>query len=332
MNFSLSGFSNATIAWLSALLAVQAFAQDTATVNTIDLEPQTQSQIADETVVVRGQRLSEIEFDLPRYVIEFIEEAAAPARGRGFARWHRNFCVGVHNLAEEPAQYIVDRISALALDVGLEVGEPGCNPDSIIVFSTNAEQTASMMVESEPRVFRPAGGESGMELGFEGLDNFVATDRAVRWWHVSLPVDARHRQAAIELPNSNCIKGIHCFPWIGVLGPSRIHSGIVDELKYVIIIVDATKLPGTSWGQLADYLALVSLAQINPQADPQSFDSILNLFTNPAAYSGLTDWDESYLQSLYAFDQRRVLRLQRNEIVSQIVKQEQSLSENTSSD
>jgi len=188
------------------------------------------------------------------------------------------------------------------------------------------------MVESQPRVFRPAGGEAGTELGLAALDDFATTDRAVRWWHVSLPVDARHRQAAIELANSNCIGGIHCYPWLGVLGPSRIHSGIVDELKYVIIVVDATKLTGTSWGQLADYLALVSLAQINPEADPQSFDSILNLFSNPAAYSGLTDWDESYLQSLYAADQRRVLSLQRNEIVSRIVEQEQSLSEDTSSE
>ena len=40
----------------------------------------------DEEVIVRGQRLSEIEFDLPRYTIEFIEETAAQARGRGFAR------------------------------------------------------------------------------------------------------------------------------------------------------------------------------------------------------------------------------------------------------
>ena len=327
MKCSLRFFVTITLAWVSALSTVQAFAQDSATGNTDDSELNTRSPVVDETVLVRGQRLSEIEFDLPRYVIEFIEEATAQARGRGFARWHRNFCVGVHNLANEPAQYIVDRISALALDVGLEPGEPGCNPDSIIIFSTNAEETASMMVKSQPRVFRPAGAEAGTELGLAALDNFAATDRAVRWWHVSLPVDARHGQAAIELANSNCIGGIHCYPYIGVLGPSRIHSGIVDELKYVIIIVDATKLTGTSWGQLADYLALVSLAQINPEADPQDFDSILNLFSNPAAYSGLTDWDESYLQSLYAFDQRRNVRLQRNEIVSRIVEQEENLSD-----
>lgn len=54
-----------------------------------------QRLFADEEVIVRGERLSEIEFDLRRYVTEFVEEAAAQSRGRGFARWHRSSCVGV---------------------------------------------------------------------------------------------------------------------------------------------------------------------------------------------------------------------------------------------
>ena len=86
----------------------------------------------------------------------------------------------------------------------------------------------------------------------------------------------------------------------------------------MIIIVDATKLTGTTWQQLGDYLAVVSLAQINPKTNPAEFDSILNLFSNPAAYSGLTDWDRSYLKAIYTFDQQRITFLQRNEIVNAI--------------
>jgi hypothetical protein len=42
--------------------------------------------------------------------------------------------------------------------------------------------------------------------------------------------------------------------------------------------------------QLADYLAVVSLAQINPKTNPAEFDSILNLFSNPTCLiPGLTD-------------------------------------------
>ena len=64
------------------------------------------------------------------------------------------------------------------------------------------------------------------------------------------------------------------------------------------------------------------LAQINLKTDPAEFDSILNLFSNPAAYSGLTDWDRSYLKAIYTFDQERVTPLQRNEIVSRIADSE----------
>ena len=77
-------------------------------------------------------------------------------------------------------------------------------------------------------------------------------------------------------------------------------------MQRVIIIVDSTKLTGTTWQQLGDYLAVVSLAQVDLDTNPAAFDSILNLFSNPEAYSGLTDWDRTYVQALYQFDQRRI--------------------------
>jgi hypothetical protein len=91
---------------------------------------------------------------------------------------------------------------------------------------------------------------------------------------------------------------------------------------YVVVIVDATKLKGTTWQQLGDYLAVVSLCQIDPHTNPASFDSILNLFTNPKAYSGLTDWDRSYVRALYEFDQERIESMQTNEIVGRIAARE----------
>lgn len=271
-------------------------------------------------VVVRGRRLEDIEDDLRLYIRDFIGEVVARPPGRGFARWRRNVCIGVHNLDNGAAQYVVDRISSLVLDVGLTPGEPGCNPDVNILFATNAKEMAALMVESQPRTFRPIGGNAGMDLGLAALDDFVQSDRAVRWWHVSLPVGAMTGAPAIEV-NKGCGQA-HCPPVTSVAGPSRIHNGTRDELMYVIIIVDATQLKGTTWQQLGDYLAVLSLAQIDPKTNPGAFDSILNLFTNRAAYSGLTDWDRSYLRALYALDQERISSLQMNEIVSLIAEQE----------
>ena len=110
--------------------------------------------------------------------------------------------------------------------------------------------------------------------------------------------------------------------WLPLAGPSRIHNGTRDDLRNVIIVVDATKLAGTTWQQLADYLAVVSLAQVDPDASPAAYDSILNLFSNPAAYSGLTDWDRSYVRALYEFDQERRVEAQEGDLVSKMTRQE----------
>jgi hypothetical protein len=301
------------------MLMAQATAQEPTAAGPAPSSAAEPPAVGDE-VVVRGRRLEDIESDLRIHIRNFIGEVVAKPAGRGFARWHRRVCVGVYNLENTAAQYVVDRVSRLALEVGLEPGEPGCAPQVSIVFATNAHETAAGMVEADRRAFLRVAGQAGMDLGRVALDQFVASDKAVRWWHVSLPVDARTGGPAIEV-TKNCGQ-LHCPPVVDVAGPSRIHNGTRDDLLYVIIIVDASRLKGTTWQQLGDYLAVLSLAQIDPNTNPAEFDSILNLFTNPAAYSGLTDWDRSYMKALYDFDQEKIASLQANEIISRIAKRE----------
>jgi hypothetical protein len=66
----------------------------------------------------------------------------------------------------------------------------------------------------------------------------------------------------------------------------------------------------------------VSLAQIDLDTNPTAFDSILNLFTNPKAYSGLTDWDRSYVRALYEFDPERNPNMQKGDLMSRMVRGE----------
>ena len=301
----------------AALLTMQAFAQQASPGAAADGEG---AQPLEE-IVVRGQRMSEIKDDLRIHIGEFIKEITALPAGRGFARWQGRVCVGVHNLARDPAQYLVDRISALALEVGLRPGEPGCNPEVVVIFTTDGKETARFIVEEHPTVLRP-NGEGGQQRGLRAMDEFAESDRPIRWWHLSLPVDARTGAPAIEQHGGNILGGFGGAPTVNVEGASHIYSGIRDAMQSVIIIVDSTKLTGTTWQQLGDYLAVVALAQVDLDADPTAYDSILNLFNNPKAYSGLTDWDRSYVHALYDFDQRRVANLQRGEIVSKMLRRE----------
>lgn len=260
--------------------------------------------------------MSDIEFNLQDYVRDFVGQVVRLPMGGGYARWRDRVCISVSNLEKDAAQYIVDRISQLAGDVGLEPGEPGCSPNVFIIFTVDAKTAASYMVENEPKLFRPFGGVCCMQLGLEALNDFSESDSPVRWWHVSMPVDVQSGRRAIRLPQDSET------PINSVSGPSRIHGGIRDDLSRAIVIVDSTKLTGTTWRQLADYLAFISLAQVDPHTSPTEFHSILNLFANPDAYSGLTDWDMSYLQALYSFDQARTRDHQLNALVSEMTRED----------
>ena len=299
---------------LTALRASTAPAQEPVPNTAAPVGIEREAPAVGDEVVVRGRRMSDIEDGLRLEIDKFIDEVAVTFGGRGFARWNGSVCVGVHNLQATAAQYIVDRVSLLAHEVGLAPGEPGCAPDVIIIFTTDGKELASWFVENEPRLLRPTN-YLGTHRGLDALDRFVESDNAVRWWQVSMPVDARSGAPAIDLPGQAA-------PWVGVSGPSRIHSGVRDALQQVIIIVDSTKLHGTTWQQLGDYLAVVSLAQVDLETDPSTFDSILNLFTNPAAYSGLTDWDRTYVRALYDFDQERNPKLQQGELTSEMLRLE----------
>jgi hypothetical protein len=277
--------------------------------------PNGSTAVGDE-IIVRGRRMSEIDADLRIEVDKFVQQVAAPPPERGYARWHRRVCVSVQGLQQDAAQYLVDRISRLAADVGLEPGEPGCTPAVVILFTSDGKQTARRLVTEKAGVLRPSA-EGGMQRGLEAMHEFAESDRPVRWWQVSIPVEARTGTPAMRMPGEELSPGLDQLHWAVVEGPSRIHSGIRDDLAYVLIVVDGPKLKGrgTTWEQLGDYLAFVSLAQVDLSARPSGFDSILNLFDNPKAYSGLTDWDRSYVHALYRFDQERDPRMQRNGLV-----------------
>jgi hypothetical protein len=205
--------------------------------------------------------------------------------------------VGVANLSPDVAQHLVDRISQTAMELGLEPGEPGCNPNIVVVATVDSDAVATALVEEDRRVFRPGGAD--MDLGIAALEAFKVNDRPVRWWHVSMPVDSETGDRAVRLP------GDMEPPVIFVSRASRLRSDIRDDLQKVIIIVDVDRLGETNFSQLTDYVTFVALAQVDAQADFGSLPTILNVFEAPEEFAGMTTWDRAYLHALYKSQSNR---------------------------
>tara|TARA_R110002051_G_scaffold57554_3_gene106374 strand:+ start:274 stop:1236 length:963 start_codon:yes stop_codon:yes gene_type:complete len=253
-----------------------------------------------EDVEITGQPLEVL-------IRDFVNEVAAPNRGRGIARWQGSICVGVANLRAEPAQYIVDRVSTVAEDVGLTPGQPGCEANVIIIATDQPDRIAGDLVRERRRAFRLGG--TGMDRGNNELSAFISSDQPVRWWQVSMPVDRDTGRRAIRLPGDcrgDCNGGPQDFaPVIANPAGSRLSTPIVDNLFRTVVILDMTQVSGVSTEQLADYLAMITLAQIDPTADTSRYATVLNVFADPDSAPGLTDWDEAYLAGLYEAERTR---------------------------
>ncbi|MFW2343232.1 hypothetical protein [Brevundimonas sp.] len=237
-----------------------------------------------EDIVVLGTPLRE-------QVETFADTVVAPPRGRGPARWsaRSGICIGVVNLQREAAQAMADRVSEVALDLGLPIGEPGCSPNVLIIATDDAPTLTAALVERSPNAFRPP--YSGSSRSRLQMRRFVESEAPVRWWHVSLPINSETGGIAVRLPG-------YPPPRTGVMG-SRLTTVIQNDLKRVYVIIDIDQAESVTFQQLADYVAMVAFAQIDPDADLSGFPTILNVFDNPTIAFGLTDWDEAYLGSLY---------------------------------
>jgi len=255
-------------------------------------EPRSSTQLQD--VVVEGRQLEAL-------VRSFVNDVSQPANNRGLARWNRPICVGAVNLRNDVGQYVVDRISDLARELEVEAGEPGCRPNILIVAAVDGAALATALVEDRPRNFDLR--HNGTDAGTRAFRNFRTGDQPVRWWQISMPINSDNGERAVRLPGDDQP------PRIRVFSASRLRTQIRDDMVRSIIIVDVDRLGGASLVQLADYLALVALAQVDAESDTSDYPTILNLFEDPAtAPEGLTDWDRSYLTALSEHDQLRINR------------------------
>lgn len=220
----------------------------------------------------------------------FLEAIVETPPGRGLARWDGTVCVGVANMRADIAQPLIDRISDNVASVGLAVGEPGCQPNVLIVATNDGAGMARALVDAKPRAFNP--GVSGTRLTLRALERFQSADVPVRWWRITLPVDADTGALTVRLrgeePQARAIRS-----------PSRLRSQDRNVFSRVFVILDLEKAGGMNIGALGDYIAMAALAQVDLDADVAGYATILNLFSDPTSVQEMSDWDRDYLRALY---------------------------------
>ena len=87
------------------------------------------------------------------------------------------------------------------------------------------------------------------------------------------------------------------------LKDSHINSSVSEDFVSVVVVVNDAETGQATFGQLADYVAMVALARVDLSADFAGADSILRLFATSHSVmpppSRLSSWDRSFLKTLY---------------------------------
>ncbi|MBR9808527.1 MAG: hypothetical protein GYB49_15020 [Alphaproteobacteria bacterium] len=262
-------------------------------------EGEVEQQLRNETVIVEGEvpTLKE-SFDFTR------ELTVDGMKSKLLARWNKRICPAVAGLSPDKGQLIADRISEWALEVDLLPDDPGCKPNLAIFITDSADSLAQQLYELDPATFGLAADWTVSTRGRFAFEDFLETTNPVRWWHVSEKLSEQGHP--ITGASRFIIKDARAAPRIATVNTtnsSRLKGHYRQHINHGIIIVDAKRVEGVRLDTLADYLAFVSLLQVDPDADVKGANTILNLFDEAGLANtgirGLTEWDKRYLKAYY---------------------------------
>lgn len=251
-----------------------------------DIEPAS-NQPDREQIVVSGNRVKTAE-DV-RALRRFAEQVLEPAKTDQLARWNARVCPKITGVRDAEARFIRERITSLASDVGLRVADGECNTTMLIAFSLGAGELAISLTDRKRVLLR--------QDGYVKWQQFRETHRPVRWLTVT----------------DFCSEGC-------ALPNSRLSHSSQANFQILVVIVDHEQIGDFQIGELADYLAMVSLAA--PDMDgPWPKSSILAMFDtkrDESARFGLTDYDLALLRGLYASRGNATGREQVSRIVAEM--------------
>lgn len=278
-----------------------------------------------ETVTVSGAKSRGV-------MDQYIQNFAAPTRMAGkLARWREGVCPQVVGLKTDYVGFIEKRIRGVAALIGAPVGAEGCRTNIQVVFTTAPQTLLDDVRQHQPEY-----------LGYADTpgkrDQLAKVTRSLQAWYSTatrdldgqVEVDGRKTLGItmdwppvqpggdmhvsggppMELSQARVVK---------VTG-GRLRDGVSSELSHVLIVAEPGKLLDHEIGELGDYIAMLSLAQLASLDVCQPLPSIVNLLAKDCEHPAiaLTDNDLAYLRGLYKMSPDASARTQANQISYQM--------------
>jgi hypothetical protein len=232
------------------------------------------------TITVEAQR---DRATLERRVKKFVSGITKVPFEDSLARWQKEIpmCPHVGGLTRDHGEYILSQLSQIAAAAGAPLAPEKCRPNFYVIVTSVPDELMAAWSKRDPWLFGNAGGTK--------VRQFLTASTPIRVWY----------NTEFYNGDGTPCEWIEGIPVCGAGG--HIRWGAVRDLSSVIVLVDASRAKGISFGQLAAYIAMVGLAEI--RIDPKIGDAptILRLFADSANAPalGMSKWDAAYLKALY---------------------------------
>lgn len=243
-------------------------------------------------VTIEAQR-AKLEHSLNTFVSSITRSVP---RDESLRRWRDPICPLVAGLTRDEGEYLLQRLSQIARTVGAPLDKEHCARPNLVIFVT-----------SKPEALIKAWGDrrsafGGVRSSVAKFGRFADKPRPVRVWYnhdfgggsgtsAVTKGSLQLGPAFADVPSGGCCLGSH--------------FDVRDVLVFtsVAVIVDGKQVVGLQLTQLADFIAMVALTEIDLDAPLGVAPTILRLFDARGDVTqlpaGLSAWDQEFLRWLY---------------------------------
>lgn len=259
---------------------------------------------AQERMVVRGYTADQTS--------HAVEEIVQPRADRQIARWNQMVCPAFVGFPPEVERQFETHLEDRFARYGIPVKAHCRIPQLFILATAHEDDLIHRILERDPYLMQ------GIDVSPAFADNFrlppadvrhaIRQDYPVRWFS-DVGIEYNSEQG-VHLLNGNLPVrfggGNATALYIGQIPMTSFLGSIRHEdIKYMAITVDLSKMEGVSWQSLFEYVSMVALT--NPQLkDYDTTETILGSFVrHRAPQSGdftLTDLDDAVVREFYTDD------------------------------
>jgi len=225
-----------------------------------------------------------------------------------YARWKHPICLNLYGLTPLARYTVESRIKQIARQVGAPVdNRDPCEINVTVAFTANVKATLDSIYKAVPDLL--------VDYGF--MRNRLKQSQPIQAWY-GISARAADGRSYRQLGDSGdpLANGP---PVVHVADMNRLNTGISTAIELEVVVVDTNAVMGKSLRTVADYLALLTLAQARDTAHCKDVPSIANLMfadCDPAYRpESITAADIAMLSGLYQTQDETLQVLQRQHIV-----------------